>query len=196
MTQGTITEDDRKFVETWANVAIYSHSIIKLDARGDEKYELIEGPRQFMVTTEERLINQDRVKKAEDDPFLNGSFRPVVVPSTVTQDSNPNALSDAEITKILKASDLAWTEWMKNIDSPATLNRMMDLAESADVSLKRYKELERRLEQVRPTRRIQSSDPLVQNFLEPKPGGGAGVNTTTSGAGNPRRQGGMSSDYR
>jgi len=193
---GTITEEDRKFVETWENVAIYSHSIIRLDARGDEKHEVITGNRRFMVTTEERTINQDRVRRVEDDPFLNGSFRPVVVPDSVTTETNPNALSDQEVRKILQASDLAWSEWMKAIDSPSTLTRMMNLAEGADISLKRYKDLERRLAEVKPVRRVHSSDPLVQNFLEPKPGGGTGANTATDGAGNPRRQGGLSSNYR
>lgn len=192
---GSITEEDRKFVETWANVAPGSYTIIKLDARGDEKYDLISGNRQFFVTTEERIINQERIT-GEHDPFTNGAFRPVIVPDTVTVESNPNALSDEEINKILKASDLAWSEWMQVIDSPATVSRMMSLAEDAGISLKRYKELERRYAEIKPQRRVASTDPLVQNFLNPKPGGGLGANTATDGAGNPRRQGGMSSDYR
>lgn len=198
MQYGTITEEDRKFVETWANVAAYSHTIIRLDARGDEKYEVIEGPRRFMVTTEERVINSDRIKNVADDPFLNGSFRPVIVPDSVTVESNPNALSDEEIAKIFKSSDFAWSEWMQNIDSAATLNRMMLLAESADISLKRYKEIERRLAVVKPPRRLVSTDKHVQNFLGQGdgPSGGTGANTASDGAGNPRRQGGRSSDYR
>jgi hypothetical protein len=193
---GSITEEDRTFVETWEHVGVGSRVIIRLDARGDERHEVINGQRRFMVTTEERIINQDRMQDAKEDPFLNGAFRPIVVPDTVTVETNPNALGEDQIRKIFASSDLAWNEWMQQIDSPATLRRMMDLAESADISLKRYKDVERRYNEVKPIKRVHSTDPLVQNFIDPKPGGGSGVPTVASGTANPRRQGGMSSDYR
>lgn len=195
----SVTEEDRKFVEQWENVGPGTTGIIRLDARGDTRHEMIRGPRTFMITTEERMISQDRVMVKELDPFLNGTFRPVVVPDTVTILTNPNALSDEEISKILKSSDLAWGEWMQNIDSVATLHRMMDLAEGNDVSLKRYRELEARLIEVRPMQKIDTNDPDLQDFLTPqrRKGGAPGRRTAASGVGNPRReQGGMSSDYR
>lgn len=185
-----ITDEDKKFVETWENVGAGTTGILRLDARGDVRHEMIKGERSFFITTEERMITQDRIMKRELDPFMNGTFRPNVVPDSVTVQSNPNALSDTEINKLLKSSDLAWSEWMGTIDSVATLRRMMEVAEGLDeFSLKRFREIEARLVEVRPLQRITTNDPALLDFLEPE----KRKSLTGTGA---RRQGGRSSDYR
>lgn len=194
---GSITQDDREFVETWEHISPQQWGIIRLDFRGDERPEIVSGRRNFKITSEERILTQDRIKKIEDDPFLNGSFRPVVVPDSVTIETNPNALSDEEISKIFAASDVAWVEWLKTIDSVATVKRMLELAESTDLSIKRYRALETRLTEIRGSLRIETTDPALQRFLSNRPGAGADSNTVASGASNPRRSmGGRSSDYR
>lgn len=194
---GSITDEDRAFVEEWEHISPQGWGIIRLDPRGDEKHEIINGRRRFKITTEERVITQDRIKDEKNDPFLNGSFRPVVVPDSVTIESNPNALSDEEILKILGTeSEIAWNEWMSTIDSVATIRRMLEMAEDTDLSIKRFRSLEARLEEVRGEVRIDTNDPALKNFLSDRPNLGATGNLTSSGAGNPRRQGGRSSDYR
>jgi hypothetical protein len=193
MTSGTITQADKEFVETWENISTISNGIIRLDVRGDERQELITGRRQFMITSAERIITQDRIVDKKNDPFLNGAFRPIIVPDSVDTTSNPNALGDDDIRRIFKASDLAWGEYMKVIDSPETLRRMVDLAdESEDISHRRVRELQRRLAQVKPPTRIVQKD---QETYE-KMGG-----QTPPGQGDSRGQqrrgmGGRSSDYR
>ena len=193
---GSITDEDRAFVESWEHVSPQEWGILRLGPRGDERPEIVRGRRTFKITTEERILTQDKVRNAKDDPFLNGSFRPVVVPDSVTVETNPNALSDEEINKILASSDFVFGEWMDTIDSVATLRRMMEIAESSDdVTVKRFRSLERRLEDVRGTVRIDTNDPALKNFLSNRPSLGAG-NTVDNGASNPRRRGGMSGDYR
>jgi len=194
---GSITKEDREFVETWEHVSPQQWGIIRLDPRGEEKHEIIATRRSFKITTEERIITEDRIRLDENDPFLNGSFRPVVVPDSVTIESNPNALSDEEINKILESdSELAWTEWLKTIDSVATIKRMLELAEDSELTVKRFRALEARLEEVRGKVRIDTKDPALKNFLSNRPNADAG-NTVASGASNPRRSmGGRSSDYR
>lgn len=156
---GAITAEDREFVEEWENIAVPAHDIIRFDVRGDPKHEMIQGRRTFQITTAERKVTQDRILRKEDDPFQNGSFRPVVVPPDVNVESNPNALSDDEIRKILGASNVAWGEWLKVIDSPDTLSRMLTLAdENPDFALKRYKELGAKLSDVRPKTQIRQKD--------------------------------------
>jgi hypothetical protein len=156
---GTITQKDREFVETWENIAVSRNAIIRLDVRGDEKQEIISGPRTFMVTTEERLIHQNKVRDPKNDPFLNGAFRPVIVPDSVNIESNPNALSDNEIKSILVSSDVAWGEWMAILNSPETLGRMIDMANSTDgVTLKRFHQLQERYAEVKPKTRIVQKD--------------------------------------
>src|SRR5438445_7552481 len=114
--RGSIADEDRAFVETGENIASYQNVIIRLDTRGDERQEVINAQRHFMLTAEERIITQDRIIDPLNDPFLNGSFRPVIVPDTINIETNPNAMSDADIAGIFKASDLAFDEWLKTIE--------------------------------------------------------------------------------
>lgn len=154
----SITAEDREFVETWENVSDISVGIASFNPRGEEGQVLIAGGRRFMCTTEERLVTQDKIADVANDPFLNGTFRPILVPETVTVQSNPNALSDAEILDVLKSTDLAWDEWMKVLDSPATLQRLLNAAEEANTSLRRFREVEARLEAVKPKTRVVQKD--------------------------------------
>lgn len=124
---GSITHEDRIFVETWESLTERRTAIVKMTARGEETRQLITKG-TFMCTSEERIITQDRIANPKDDPFLNGRFRPVVVPPSITVETNPNALSDDEIVKVLKSSDLAFQEWLTNLDSLETLSRMRNLA--------------------------------------------------------------------
>jgi hypothetical protein len=187
---GSISPEAREFVETWEKVAIDQYTIIHLDARGDERHEVVVQPgRRFMLTTAERIITQDRILLTKDDPFLNGAFRPITVPESVTIETNPNALSDGEIAKLLGASDIAWEEWLKTIDSPATLRRMQDLAEDAEISLRRYKMIEARLNEVAPAMRVTTRDGRLRQFLD------EGQRRET-GEKPDRSMGGRSTDYR
>lgn len=175
--QGAITTEDQTFVETWANIGPYTNAIVRLDARGDERPEMITGERTFMITTEERLITQGKILDKKDDPFQNGSFRPLVVPDSVDTESNPNALSDEEIRKIFGASDLAYSEWLASIDSPATLDRMMRMAEDADdLTMRRFNQLKARYAEMHPKKRLTTNDEELARFLghrDARAGGGA-----------------------
>lgn len=158
MPEGAITPADAEFVETWENISSAQNWILRLDARGDERPELIFGRRNFLITTKERKIMQDKVVVETLDPFRNGAFRPVVVPDSVNVQTNPNALSDDEIRSIFVSSDLAWGEWMETIDSSTTFQRMMTLADESEISHKRYRELEKRYREVKPTTQIVQKD--------------------------------------
>jgi hypothetical protein len=190
---GSITAADKAFVETWENIATPSNGIVRLDARGIERIEMIAGRRQFMCTSEERKITQDRVVDERYDPFRNGAFRPVIVPDSVDKNSNPNALSDDEISSILISSELAWGEWMAVIDSPETLRRMSDIAEQSDVSLKRYRQVEARLLEVKPKTRITQKD---REQYESMGGPGGTSDGRPSAPRSDPRPGGRSADYR
>ncbi len=193
MPQGTITQADRQFVETWENIAVSGNSIIRLDSRGEDKPELITGRRSFLITTEERMITEDRIVDDSNNPFRNGAFRPVVVPDSVDITSNPNALSDDEIRSVLVSSEIAWTEYMKVIDSPETLRRMVDLADEVEgLSLKRFKELGARFSEVKPKTQITQKDRAEYEKIggaAPPAGPGAPARKRTSA-------GGRSADYR
>jgi hypothetical protein len=181
---GSITNEDREFVEVWEHISAQRWGIIRFDARGEEKAEVITGSSHFRITTEERLVTEDRIKRSDDDPFKNGAFRPVVVPDSITIETNPNALSDAEIREILVASDIAFQENLETIDSVATFRRMLEIAETVDdLTMKRYKTLEQRLELLRGRPQLEVKDETLKNFLDESPGARRGA-------------GGMSANYR
>jgi hypothetical protein len=165
--QSAITQADAEFVETWESVTDVQNYIIRLDVRGDEAPELVENRREFFITTQERLITQNKIKDKKHDPFTNGSFRPHVVPDSITVETNPNALSDDDIARIYASSDVAWAEYMKVIDSEATLRRMLEIAEDLDVSLKRFRLVEEKLEEVHPTKRIVQKDQELYDAMGP-----------------------------
>lgn len=194
---GSITDEDKTFVEEWEHISPQQWGITRLDARGDERPEVIGGRRTFRITSEERILTQDRIRDEGLDPFMNGSFRPITVPDSITIATNPNALSDDEIKEILDtSSDIAWEENLKVIDSVATIRRMLEVAEETDLSLRRYRRLETRLVEVRGVARIDTKDPRLRNFLSDSPNPEADGPLAASGKGNPRRMGGRSADYR
>ena len=159
LAKGAITAEDRSFTELWENITAPQYSILRFDIRGDLQHEMISGRRKFQVTTAERKITQDKILSEENDPFLNGAFRPIVVPDSVSIQTNPNALGDDEIRSILVSSDVAWEEWMKVITSPDTIARMMEISEGIEgMTLKRYKELAGRLSDTRPKTQIKDKD--------------------------------------
>lgn len=146
---GSVTDKEKNFIETWENVGHQVNYIIRENRRGDEVHEEISGTKKFKLSTYDRMLTEDKIVNPRLNPFKNGSFRPLIVPEDVSIDSNPNALSTEDIKRLFSASDVAWDEYMDVIDSPATLQRMVDMADRGDVELshRRYKQLESMLVQ-------------------------------------------------
>lgn len=167
MPRGSITDQDREFVEVWEHVSPQTWGVMHLNARGDEVPELVSGQREFRITTEERMLTEDQIVRVEHDPFKNGAFRPVVVPDSITIETNPNALSEAEIREILSsASEMAFEENLRLIDSVATFHRMLEIGETMDaLTMKRYKAVEARLEEARGHPQLEVKDPELKKFL-------------------------------
>jgi hypothetical protein len=155
---GSITESDRNFIETWENITRSKYAIVKVDSRGDLKRQVVIGGASFMLTTEDRIITQDIIKRREDDPFSNGCFRPIVAPDSITIETNPNAISDDEIKDMLSLSDPEWTEAVERISSPHTLSRMMEFADSVNISILRYRDIEKRQKEARGDVRVSQKD--------------------------------------
>lgn len=140
---GSVSAADKVFIETWENVSPGTNYVIRENRRGDEEYVEVAGYRSFKLSTYDRMLTEDKINDVQDNPFKNGAFRPVTVPADVTIESNPNAMSASDIARLFGASDAAWGEWMGVINSPATLQRMLDLADSGEVELshRRYRQL-------------------------------------------------------
>lgn len=149
MATGSITNEQVEFIETWENLSPATYYIIKLDVRGDEKHEPITDRRNFTLTTQERMITQNKILEPKKDPFLNGAFRPIITPDDINIETNPNALSDEDIHKIFGASQVAFEEWLNTVDAESTLRRMLELAESDDeIAYKRVRLIQARVTEV------------------------------------------------
>lgn len=172
---GSVTEAEKRFVEEWESVSDAQNYVIREDRRGDEQFVHVSGHQKFKITTYERILTQDRIRDKQFDPFVNGQFRPIMVPESISVQTNPNALSDEDIKRIFVASDVAWDEYMSVIDSASTLRRMIELAESSDLSLKRYRELENREQAANPMKRVTQKDQEQFDKMGPvgSPTGGA-----------------------
>lgn len=158
---GLITDEDRGFVETWESVSESLHFVINFGPMGEHTFQAVAGQRKFTLTTAERVVTQSKIVDDENDPFLNGSFRPIVVPSSVTVETNPNALSDDDITRIFSASAAAWMAYLEVLDAPATLRRMIALAggdAGNDLSVARFKQLEAKLAELTPRVQLKMRD--------------------------------------
>lgn len=140
---GSVSEKDKTFIETWENVSDAVNYIVRENRRGDEEFLQIIGKRQFKLSTYDRMLTEDKIVDHRHNPFKNGCFRPVVVPHDITVDTNPNAMSSDDIRRLFGASDIAWDEYMTIIDSPATLQRMIDMADNgeSEISHRRYQQL-------------------------------------------------------
>lgn len=167
---GAVNEGMKDFIETWESVTPTTNFVIRLDSRGEEKQEGVIGARTFKISTFERVLTQDKIEEVKHDPFKNGCFRPIIVPEDVTVETNPNAVSDEDIDRIFGASQVAWDEYMKVIDSPSTFRRMVERAEVSDITFKRYRELERLAIESDPdhvTRIVQSDQDMFDNLDKP-----------------------------
>lgn len=145
---GSVTDKERGFIETWENVSHQINYIVRENRRGDEEYIEVSGAKKFKLSTYDRMLTEDKIVNPRLNPFQNGSFRPIVVPEDVNIETNPNALSSEDIRQLFGASQAAWDEYMDVIDSPATLQRMLDIADrgEGDLTHRRYKELEQMLD--------------------------------------------------
>lgn len=182
---GSITEEEKTFIETWENVGPGTYYVIQENRRGDEVYVPITGRRNFRISTYERMITEDKSLDPRNNPFKNGAFRPITTPDGISIDTNPNALSDDDIRRLFRASEVAWEEYMVVIDSPATLTRMIELAEADEaMPLKRFRQLEQRREKYTNIgKRVQHKDPEIQKQIDSMAGG----ETARRGAGGPMR---------
>src|SRR4051794_26122363 len=108
--QGSVTDAEKRFVEEWESVSDAQTYVIREDRRGDEVPFHVSGHTKFKITTYERVLTQDKIRNPKDDPFKNGQFRPIMVPDSISVETNPNALSDEDIKRIFVASELAWSE--------------------------------------------------------------------------------------
>lgn len=167
---GSVSDKEKGFIETWENVGQSTNYVVRENRRGDEEYVLVSGPKKFKLSTYDRMLTEDKISQLRLNPFRNGCFRPIIVPDDINIESNPNALSDDDIVRVFNSSETAWDEYMKIIDSPGTLQRMIDIAESGegDLVLRRFQQLQDLHSKFSNLgkRVVSSADPEIQKEMD------------------------------
>lgn len=159
-------------METWKNVGKGKAEIIKLDPRGIERGELIDGGKTFTITREERLINQDRCLASKNDSFSNGRFSPVRILDGDEPEHDmalsPNLISEGDLQGLFKQHWKTFEKKIAEISSVITLQRLLDIANEKDATVKQVKVIEERLFEIDSTAFPQPGIDLAQ--VKTKPG--------------------------
>lgn len=127
---------------------------------GETRHEVIRGGQVFHLTPAERHLNSDQVRDPSRDPFLNGTCVPLRLTSETPEkdrkviEENPAVLTDEQIIALFsnrKGSGEALIETLGKIENPVVLQRILALAESADLAASRIAAVRARLEDIDPT---------------------------------------------
>lgn len=137
----------QKTLEEWENM-VGNRWVNKFDPANPGQWfaERVRAGRKFYITPEERnLLNSDRIMDEKNDPFKNGSFRPVkddALDDAREQEAavaeraasaaqpNPNHMSDSELAELFKITNFKKFESaVGEITSEAVLERLLKLTE-------------------------------------------------------------------
>ena len=140
-------------VETWKNIGSSLVHITKIAEYGRRESELIYGGKIFTLTPQERRLNQSQCHNLAQDPFTNGTFRPVSLledePDTAKLRNNPNVLDDRDVEKLFRLVGEAFNQRLVAITNITAIDRLIDTAKRPETGasvqqldiLKRYRKL-------------------------------------------------------
>jgi hypothetical protein len=140
-------------VETWSNTSPSLVYLTKIGEYGKRETELVYGGRAFSLTPQERRLNQSQCFDSKNDPFTNGTFKPLALiedeRDTEALRNNPNVLDDDDIAELFKLTGEPFNQRLIAITNPTAVDRLIEVARqpSTDATvgqletLKRYKKL-------------------------------------------------------
>ena len=146
---------DNEDQETWSNIGKGDVFVLTFDHSGRLKSVPVRSGQRITMTVRERQLNQERAYSSEVEMFSNGRLAPIrLVDSADDYEeiaSNPNHLSEGDMTDVLKLKGKAFTDRLDEITNVIALERMHELAsdEKANVSMAQFRTLEKRLSEVR-----------------------------------------------
>lgn len=145
--------------EIWQNSTAGTRFVVRFDHKGDFKHEGVRSGQKVVLSTEERHINMERAASPKLDPFTNGSFTPVKLADGVEDAheiaSNPNLKSESELRDLFK---LQWQKFDKEISSitnPHALERLRQIAEEEDATVRQMRAVEDRIAEVNPAKFVE-----------------------------------------
>jgi hypothetical protein len=119
-------------VETWSNAGQSMVYITRIGEYGRRESELIYGGKVFAISPQERRINQSMCHDPVNDPFTNGTFKPIALledePDSVALRANPNVLDDDRIDELFALSGDDFKQRVVEITNVNAVDRLIDLA--------------------------------------------------------------------
>lgn len=140
-------------IETWLNTSPSLVYLTKIGEYGKRETELVYGGRAFGLTPQERRLNQNQCFDSKNDPFTNGTFKPLALledeHDTQALRNNPNVLDDDGVAELLKLTGEAFSHRLIAITNPTAVDRLIEIAKQPSAgatvgqldTLKRYKKL-------------------------------------------------------
>lgn len=140
--------------ETWRNASNGRVGINKLDRHGELDQRLISGGVTILLTPQERAINQDMAANEELDVFSNGTMVPVrlidAAEDTDSIKSNPNLKSEEDLKGLFKLQWKNFEKELSQIKSSVVLQRIREIAESQDATVRQMTVIDNRIKEVDP----------------------------------------------
>lgn len=127
---------------------------------GEVTYEEVRGGQVVHLSPAERHLNSDKIRDPKKDPFKNGNLINLrLTDETPPADreeieNNPAALSDDQISALFstKKGTEQLAELLQQIENPVVLDRVLRLAEGADLPTSKIKMIEARIDEVDPAK--------------------------------------------
>jgi len=146
--------------ETWQNPGKGDVWILVFNHEGKLESRPIRSGGKIHLTTQERMINQERAWSKDADLFSNGRLQPVRLLDTAEDyrelASNPNHLSENDLKAILKLKGAPFTNKLAKITNKLALERLVEIAQddSLNVTMNQFKALEARIEELTPEQKF------------------------------------------
>lgn len=159
--------------ETWKNATLGRVAVAKIDRRGDIDHELVSGGGKILLTTDERIMNQEMAANDELDVFKNGTMVPVRLLDT-TEDaaeiaSNPNLKSEEDLRNMFKLQWKKFETECATLSNLTTLLRLKEIAQEGDATVRQVNVIEARIAEVDPNAVVV--DTTIQNYGSVAPEG-------------------------
>lgn len=152
--------------ETWQNMGKGPVGLIKLDPRGNESHEIVDGGKTFTISKEERQINQDRCVANENDFFTNGRLAHVRLiegdEESLAMANNPNVLTETDLQELFSEHWKTFEKRVMAIGNTITLERLRDIADTKDATVKQMKVIEARMKELDPTANPEAGEDIGQ----------------------------------
>lgn len=149
-------------LEVWKNNTPGRVVLQKIAMGGGQIFVTVNGYAKIQLTRQERLLNEQLAFDKKEDVFSNSTLSAVQIYDTAKEAelaSDPNVLSESDMVSIVKErKPTVFAGNLEGITSLVTLNRLLEIANEEEVSVKKVNQIEERITAVKPVFRTYDAD--------------------------------------